>query len=534
MKSYRYARRAFLSSIGGAFALEILLRDFEAMAQGTPSPPRFLLAHWPVGTIKYLFLPNGGQAPQGVGTITEVSSILQPFADAGLQDDMTLVWGLRDTGSAGGGGGHESGTPMTTTGADCPGTRQNGGEGDDGVAGGPSWDQILLEEVVDDASSGAVSLKRPGIGYANAICDERIDSQETSTRCLSYGYQTQQIQSVNPGGMITENVPLLPELGPAQLYMKLFTGFMPGGSTPENMEAARRALQGRKSVLDHCLRELDHLKSVAPAAEAQKLEIHAEVCRKIEMQVSDLLNGDLVTPSGCVVPEAPDPALLGGSGSEYDYNNPSASTADDEVHEQIGKLHASIILAAFQCDIIRVGSFQWSPGTNHVSFKGQYPGEDNSIYMHHPLSHRINGRPRSETFEGPSADQEVQDVIQFLANVQTWYNQKTADIVNLFKNATDAFGGNMLDQTVIAYVTEVAEQNHSRAPKAAFYFGGKALGMQGGKYVNFEGMGSRAQNDFWATIAQAYFRSNDPMASLGHLEFSSTPTPIDGLWTAPG
>ena len=28
----------------------------------------------------------------------------------------------------------------------------------------------------------------------------------------------------------------------AQLYMKLFTGFMPGGDTPGNMEAARRAL----------------------------------------------------------------------------------------------------------------------------------------------------------------------------------------------------------------------------------------------------------------------------------------------------
>jgi hypothetical protein len=534
MKSYRYARRAFLSSIGGAFALKIMLRNFEAMAQDATSPPRFLMTHWPVGTSKYLFLPNGGQAPSGVGSISEFSGILKPFADAGLKDDMTLIWGLRDTGEAGGGGGHESGTPMTTTGASCPGTRQNGGEGDDGVAGGPSWDQILLEEVTDDAETGAVSLKRPGIGYANAICDERIDSQETSTRCLSYGYQTQQTQSVNPGGMITENVPLLPELSPAQLYMKLFTGFMPGGSTPGNMEAARRALQGRKSVLDFCLRELDHLKSVAPAAEAQKIEIHADACRKIEMQVSDLINGNVVTPSGCVVPEAPDSALVGGSGSNSDYGDPTTSTADDEIHHEIGKLHAGVILAAFQCDIMRVGTFQWSPGTNHVSFRGQYPGEPNSIYMHHPLSHRINGAPRSETFEGPSADQQVQDVVQFLANVQTWYNEKTAEIIAMFKDATDAFGGNLLDHTVIPYVTEVAEQAHSRSPKAAFIFGGKALGMVGGKYVNFEGQGSRPHNDLWATIAQAYFRTSDPGSRLAHLGLSSELEPIDGLWVKPG
>jgi hypothetical protein len=253
MKSYRFSRRAFLSSVGGAFALHIMLRNFEAMAQGATSPPRFLMTHWPVGTVKYLFLPNGGGAPSGVGSITEFSGILKPFETAGLGPDMSLIWGLRDTGNSGGGGGHEAGTPMTTTGTSCPGTRQNGGEGDDGVAGGPSWDQVFLEETLDDAAAGTSSLKRPGIGYVNAICDERIDSQETSTRCLSYGYQTQQIQSVNPGGTITEHVPLLPELSPAQLYMKLFTGFMPGGATPGNMETAKRALQGRKSVLDYCM-----------------------------------------------------------------------------------------------------------------------------------------------------------------------------------------------------------------------------------------------------------------------------------------
>src|SRR5688572_14145264 len=149
MMSYRHKRRAFLSGIGGAFAFQILLRDFEAMATGAPPPARYLMSHWPVGTIKYLFLPNGGQLPQGVGTITEWSSILQPFQS--LANDMTLIWGLGSRGSSNGGGGHEAGTPMMTTGMSCPGTRQNGGEGDDGCAGGPSWDQIYLTEVMDDA-----------------------------------------------------------------------------------------------------------------------------------------------------------------------------------------------------------------------------------------------------------------------------------------------------------------------------------------------------------------------------------------------
>ncbi|HEX2876378.1 MAG TPA: DUF1552 domain-containing protein [Polyangiaceae bacterium] len=534
-RSYRVARRSFLAGIGGAFGLKILLNDFEAMAQGMTSPPRFLMMHWPVGTIKHKFLPNGGAKPSGVGSITEWSRILQPFKDKGLDGDLSLFWGLNDTGATNGAGGHEGGTPMSSTGTGCPGTRKNGGEADDGVAGGPSWDQIILNDVKADASTGAVAMTRPGIGYANAICDARIDAQETSTRCLSYSHQTADIPAANKAGNVTEHVPLLPELSPAQLYMKLFTGFMPGGSTPENMAAAKLALQQRKSVLDFCLRELAEIKKLAPANESKKIDIHAEACRKVEMQVSDLLNGKVVTPSGCVVPAAPDPNLMGQVGSSNPYNIDAVATADDEAHEAIGKLHAGILLAAMQCDIITTASFQWSPGTNHVSFKGLRPDEPNKIYMHHPMSHKIGGG-RGLYFDGPPTDAFQVALNEFMINVHRWYNDKTADIVNMFKNAQDAFGGNMLDHTVMPFFTEVAMATHERNPKAAMYFGGKALGMQHGKYVNFEndnGNGTRPHVDFWATVAQAYFRSTDPAAYLGGLDFASAPKPIDGFWTKP-
>jgi hypothetical protein len=59
MQSYRFARRSFLAAIGGAFGLEILLRNMESAAQGAGPPPRFLMMHWPVGTIRNQFIPNG-------------------------------------------------------------------------------------------------------------------------------------------------------------------------------------------------------------------------------------------------------------------------------------------------------------------------------------------------------------------------------------------------------------------------------------------------------------------------------------------
>ena len=158
MSSYRIARRAFMRSIGaGAVGLKILLRNMEASAQGAAPPPRFLMTHWPVGTQKYWFSPVAvGSNPNPTlptlptiaanGTNWDFSRILKPFGDAGLKNDMIVLYGLNSGGVGRFGGGHEAGTPQTTTGAPTPGTRSNGGETDDAVAGGPSWDQNLPQE----------------------------------------------------------------------------------------------------------------------------------------------------------------------------------------------------------------------------------------------------------------------------------------------------------------------------------------------------------------------------------------------------
>src|SRR5437762_2558008 len=114
MPSYRFARRSFLLGIGGAFGLEILLRNMEAAAEG---------------------------------------------------------------------------------------------------AGGPSRDQILLKNVpgLSRRNEAGTIIGR---GSYNVICDKRVDSYETSTRCLSYSYEQQTINSARPGGTIVEHRPLLPEMSP--------------------------------------------------------------------------------------------------------------------------------------------------------------------------------------------------------------------------------------------------------------------------------------------------------------------------------
>ena len=527
MKSYRFARRSFLAGIGGTFALEILLRNMEAAAEGATSPARMLLTHFPVGTYRQSYLPKGGQ------TDFTLSPILQPFAS--LRSDMIALYGFKDALNCPGGGGHEAGTPFTTTGANSPGTRANGGEGDDGVAGGPSFDQIFLKHVP--------GLKQSGAGYINTLCDARVDALETSTQCLSYGegipggatYQSRSIKAANPGGNITEFTPNLPELSPANAYAKLFSNFIPGGSTAGNNEAALKALRARKSVLDHALRELAALKTLAPKSELDKIEAHANAVREVEKQLVEQL--DVGAMGGGVVftkPAAPDPAVEGPTGSKvYDNGNEGTATSDEDQHERIGKAHAAVILAAFQCDIIRVASFQWSPGTNHVSFKGKYPAEPDRSFMHHPMSHRINsqsfynGPPQT----GTSADASL---YQFLVTINAWYNQKTADILTTFKNAKDGFGNSVLDYTVVPYLTEVGDPSHSRGPKPSLIFGGKALGMKGGQFLNFEN-NARPQVDVWLTVAQALLQNEDPLAVLPTSEkfVRAGAGPIKGLWAKP-
>src|SRR5687768_14405816 len=122
MPSYRFARRSFLASIGGAFGLHALLRNMEAAAAGAGAPPRFLMMHWPVGTIKQQFIPSGtGTSYTTSKTAFGPGYIIAPFDTPELRPHTSIMHGF-NTDFDGYGGGHEDGTPFCTTGANSPGT----------------------------------------------------------------------------------------------------------------------------------------------------------------------------------------------------------------------------------------------------------------------------------------------------------------------------------------------------------------------------------------------------------------------------
>jgi Protein of unknown function (DUF1552) len=509
VRSYRASRRAFLAGIGGAVGLQTILRNVEAAAEGTPPPPRFILVQWPLGTLRYAFKPTG------TGDSYVTSRILAPFESAGLRDDTTVFLGFTDGHlRCPGGGGTEAGTVFTTTGCTSPGTRANGGEGDDAVAGGPSIDQVFLRRVPSLSS---------GVTGVNVSCEARVDSYETSSQCLSYGYATQQVTS-HQGGELTENMPLMPELSPFRLYATLFSSFMPGGSTPANQLNALTTFRLRKSVLDGALDELRELKRLAPASESARIDAHADAIRALEARLGTL-------SGACAVPPAPSADLVAYSGNANAYGT---AETDDMAHVlAVMEAHQAVLTAALQCDLTRVATFQLAAGTGAVAFRGLWPDEPERIVRHRYAATRGGMLGPAAWTDPLGLTTEDANNYEFMAGVYTWYSARLANWLKVLKESRDVFGATLLDYTVVPYVTEVSQPNKARSPKPACLFGGSKLGLKHGTYRELTP--NRPQVDLYVTCAQALLQSAAPLEALAgerFLEFNPGAAPIEGLWEA--
>ena len=479
-KSYQFSRRSFLSSVGGAAGFVAMLKNVEGQAAGATSPPRLLVTHHPVGTIRNEWLPSGS----GTGfTFSRILSVFEP-----VRERIIIIDGLSHNQPGAVGGGHEAGTVLMMTGTRTTLTRGGQPETDDPPADGPSADQLFL-------SKSAV-LQEPPIQSLQAICDDRIDAEEVSTRTLSYSLQRQTVQGVNGSGQ--ENIPMRPQLSPLAMFQQVFGGFVPGEGTDD---AVARALQGKKSVLDYSLRELAQLRALAPASQWDKLDAHEIAIREVEREIT------AEVPDGCAAPEPPDASLVGaeddGRDKRNDYNRDTVTTSDHELHRQVAEAHLSIIRGALACDLTRVVTFQFSPGTNHVSFQGMNPENANGIYMHHPISHRLGG----EDIDAPASSRRWE--VEFLIRIEEWYNQRMLEFLTSMQSTQDVYGGSLLDFTIVPYLTEVARATHERNLVPTVIFGGQALGLQGGQFITAN---NRNHVDMWLAVAQALGISVDDLS----------------------
>lgn len=470
---YQTTRRNFLKG-GCATAVAFWLRRAEAMAQGAPAARRFLVIHHPVGTVRNNWVCMGSE------TEFQLSRILTPFEP--FKQHMVVLDGM-DIIARGVGGGHEQGTVTVMTGVR---TRElyPGNGGDDPKAAGPSVDQLFLKE--------SPHLKGPPISSLQVSCDDRVDVGEISTRRLSYS---------------GAEAPMDPYLVPHLTYQRVF-GTMMGGAPMANADELAKARALKKSVLDFGLRDLAKLRTLAPMSEWERLDAHEAAIRELERTFDSAPSS--ATGCGLTMPPPELKPFLDGQGNRIgngNYETVNAKEGEQGTHEMIGKLHFAVIRAAFQCDLTRVVTFQWSPGTNHVAFAGFYPGDQAAVKMHHPLSHEFNNP----------------DAPEFLTAIDTWYSERTCGLLQSLKDTPDPAGGTLFDNTLVPYVTEVARADHTFNNAPFVVFGGPGSKLkQGGLFKQHNP--KRGVNDMWLACAKMLDATS--ITTLGDDEMYTGPLDI--------
>jgi hypothetical protein len=145
-----------------------------------------------------------------------------------------------------------------------------------------------------------------------------------------------------------------------------------------------------------------------------------------------------------------------------------------------------------------------------VSFGGIGPPDPTVFRVHHPSSH----------------DPESPDLIEFLTRGEEFYARHVATFVQDPAAEPEAGGsGSLLDNTLVPYITEVAERTSTWTRMPFLALGGKNLGLVGNRIWTNGGAGLRFTNDLWMAIAEAY---GIPGFTLGEADLHTTP--IAGLF----
>jgi len=512
--SYKMARRSFLRHCGGSAALLLpMLRSIEARAAGAAAPLRFLVLHHPLGTQIEQWRPQGVAGTTKDFTLPYISA---PFAP--LQSKMLMVDGLRIVTALRGGGTsgemtHEGGMVALMTGQPTLGRIGT----QDHAAGGASIDQIFLQR--SPVLGGPNASKRTPFSSLQLAADIRSDRDEIAPRVLSY---LDPIPGVTDPS--TARQPLKPETDPTNIFGRLF-----GGAVMPTGDLTKYIMQ-KKSVLDFMRGDLARLRTLVPASETVKLDAQAESIRQLESSIAFSLGGTCVKPAtppvftqdgkgatGMLAPTG-SPSTL--SGVDYYYPNllNDPTNPDDHPHWKLGMVQLSMIRAAFACDLVRVATFMWSAGTNWVVFPGTFNGKT------------IMGGPQSSQHHPPSHTTDV-NTLAWLAEIDHWYATRTSEALQTFDSLMDIDGNSLLDNTVVAYVSEVARaSDHDQRNLPFALFGGKNTRLQTGQYLKIDSgplvgidgtMNNRPTNDLWLALA--------PIFGINDLTTLGAPTQFSGV-----
>jgi hypothetical protein len=328
-------------------------------------------------------------------------------------------------------------------------SRDNGPGGDGHHRGVPHM--LTGTEMIDDGNAGGASVDQKiaqaigkGSQFASLQFAVRIVYTDTNSRPLWSA----------PGRV----VPAMQN--PWDAYSRIFTGAA-APATPTAAAPVKPDL--RKSALDSALGEINSVRSRLTGEDRLRVDSYADSLRDIERR---LVSTPLPVVTGC-----DKPAL----GTKIEASN-------EANYPTIGRLQMDLMVAALQCGQTRVASLQWGNSNDQCA----YPWLGGIGAIGHDLAHN-NGNC------DPSGSKKLA--------VTQWYAQQFAYMLGKLKSIPEGTG-NMLDNTVVLWVSEFSDSNGHAADKLMWILMGNAAGyFKQGQVLKVSGRGT---NDLHTTLCNAF------------------------------
>jgi len=411
-------RRDFLRKLGLSAAALPLLGGLTSLQAAEPAAAK--------QRVIFVFSPNGTVPsefwPEGEGSNFKLKRILQPLA--AFKDKMLTLKGVNNL-VRGDGDSHMRGMSCLLTGIELfPGNIMGGGGQPAGWARGPSIDQeirrFLQSKPATKTRMGSLEI---GISVGN-----RADPW---TRWSYVG----------------ANQPVAPISNPYDLFDKLY------GQMKES--------ESMVSVLDGLRDDLATVSRAVDAKDRGLLDQHTTALRELERNMKEQQ-----TSGALIVPTSPAIGVM----------------MENDNIPVITKMQTELLVSAFQNDLARVATFQFSNSVGSIRMK--WIGIEEG---HHSLSHDPDLNTGS---------------VEKLTKINTWFAEQIAFLAKRLQETPEPNGtGSMLDHTTIIWTNELGKGNSHALEDIPWVLIGGGLGFKTGRALKFT---KTAHNRLHLALAHAF------------------------------
>ena len=411
-------RRDFLRKLGLSAAALPLLGGLTSLQAAEPTAAK--------QRVIFVFSPNGTVPtefwPEGEGSDFKLKRILQPLAP--FKDKMLTLKGVNNL-VRGDGDSHMRGMSCLLTGIELfPGNIMGGGGQPAGWASGPSIDQ----EIRRFLQSKPETKTRMGSLEIGVSVGNRADPW---TRWSYVG----------------ANQPVAPISNPYDLFDKLY------GQMKES--------ESMVSVLDGLRGDLAAVSRVVDAKDRGLLDQHATALRELERNMKEQQ-----TSGALVVPASPSVGVM----------------LENDNIPVITKMQTELLVSAFQNDLARVATFQFSNSVGGIRMK--WIGVEEG---HHALSHDPDLNAGS---------------VEKLTKINTWFAEQIAFLAKRLQETPEPNGtGTMLDHTTIIWTNELGKGNSHALEDIPWVLVGGGLGFKTGRALKYN---KAAHNRLHLALAHAF------------------------------